>query len=145
MKLYVLNGLIGRRGGPQESTEVKIGMTLRVRLEGDIVIEGPVERVWKRTVRVNGRNFKPGDSSICQIIILACASGLPCYDAFTEESLPTGHVWREETFREPNFNVAYGALRICRICGKEQFASFCAGRIGGDWVDVVATKKGATQ
>jgi len=45
------------------------------------------------------------------------------------------HDWAEETLHEPNFHVAYGAKRRCRKCGKQQFADYTAGRVGGDWVD----------
>lgn len=52
------------------------------------------------------------------------------------ESGCSEHDWIEETLREPTFQVAYGAKRTCRRCGKVQFADFCAGRVGGPWVDV---------
>jgi len=45
------------------------------------------------------------------------------------------HVWVEETLREPNFHVAFGAVRTCERCGKRQTADYTAGRIGGPWVD----------
>jgi len=52
------------------------------------------------------------------------------------ESGCSGHDWIEETLREPNFQVAYGAKRTCRRCAMVQFAEFCAGRVGGPRGDV---------
>ena len=57
------------------------------------------------------------------------------------------HEWQEETIREPTFNIAFGSKRKCLICGKEQFANFCEGRLGGPYRDVLnniaaTTKRG---
>jgi hypothetical protein len=49
------------------------------------------------------------------------------------------HSWLETTLREPNFHVAYGAERICRHCGKHEYADFTEGRIGGPWRGVTKT------
>ena len=46
------------------------------------------------------------------------------------------HAWSEETLRDKNFGVAFGAVRICKVCGLKQVASHCEGRIGGPWRDV---------
>lgn len=45
------------------------------------------------------------------------------------------HSWTTETLREPDFQVAYGAVRVCAKCRKRQFADYTAGRIGGDFKD----------
>ena len=134
MKLYLLNGLVSRRGGPRESVQVAPGMVVRVCMEGGRCVEGAVERVGVKAIRVSGVNFTLGDAAITSMVVLACESGLTCYDSATEEPMPSGHAWREETLREPTFGVAFGATRICRICGKRQGADYTAGRIGGAWV-----------
>ena len=134
VKLYVLNGLIGRRGGPRECADVLSGMALRIYMADGSQRECTVERVWKRAVRAGGVNFHVDDKSVSNMVILACNSGLPCYDSATEQPLHSGHTWREETLREPNFQVAYGAKRTCIICGRVEIADYTAGRIGGDWV-----------
>ena len=46
------------------------------------------------------------------------------------------HEWGpEETLRDPNFQVAFGAKRECKICGQKQYADYCAGWCGGPWVN----------
>ena len=85
MRLYILNGLIDRRGGPRESVEVVAGMVVRIRIEGGEIVEGPVEKVWKKTIRVKGKNYALGDMSISQMIVLATPSRLPCYDSYNDE------------------------------------------------------------
>jgi hypothetical protein len=46
------------------------------------------------------------------------------------------HNWIEETLREPNFQVAFGRVRTCKICGKEQYANYAEGRVGEPFRDV---------
>ena len=54
------------------------------------------------------------------------------------------HDWKEETLREPNFHVAFGCLRICRLCGKKQYSNFAEGRWGGPFRDVPEDASKAT-
>jgi hypothetical protein len=49
--------------------------------------------------------------------------------------------WKAKTLREPNFGVAYGAKRVCRVCGRVQFADFTAGWSGGPWMDVPVKRR----
>ena len=51
------------------------------------------------------------------------------------------HVWVEEAIRDKNFGVSFGAIRTCSVCGKKQIVSYCEGRIGGWWRDVVEKEK----
>lgn len=77
--------------------------------------------------------LKEGDE--VEIVLIANAPGQVRRQLSPEPGC-SEHDWAEETLHEPNFHVAYGAKRVCRKCGKQQFADYAAGRIGGDWVDV---------
>jgi len=57
MKLWVINGLVGNRGGPKESMEVRQGMTVKLVVEGSGEICGTVESVFKSGVRIGGHNY----------------------------------------------------------------------------------------
>lgn len=42
------------------------------------------------------------------------------------------HEWfPHETIREPNFNVAYGTKRTCKLCNAVEFENWCETRASG--------------
>ena len=48
------------------------------------------------------------------------------------------HVWREQAFREPTYQIAFGVERVCQVCHRKQFTDYTSGRTGGNWVEVTA-------
>lgn len=48
--------------------------------------------------------------------------------------LPCNHRWGcAITVYEPDFHIAWGATRTCRLCGEEQYMSYGEGYNGGPW------------
>jgi predicted secreted protein len=52
------------------------------------------------------------------------------------------HAWKEQTFREPTYQVAFGVERTCQVCQRKQFTDYTSGRTGGNWVEVIAGADG---
>jgi len=67
---------------------------------------------WKPDVPASGNPSDPEDVSDCV------------------------HEWLEETLYEPNFHVAFAAIRTCRRCGRRQGQDYTAGQTGGPLVDL---------
>lgn len=40
------------------------------------------------------------------------------------------HAWREQTFREPTYQIAFGVERTCQVCNRKQFTDYTSGSAG---------------
>lgn len=48
------------------------------------------------------------------------------------------HVWKEHTFREATYQIAFGVERTCQVCHRKQFTDYTSGRTGGNWIEVIS-------
>lgn len=52
---------------------------------------------------------------------------LPNWETSCKHDFPVAF----ETIRDPDFNVAYGCKRVCKLCGAIEFENWCETRASG--------------